>query len=270
MKTFFAFVMFLFSSCVNGKDITYAGSTPVNNTIRNFFGIPLADSIDFMRWQIIFHVNEYTLTCNYGIGKPNTNGFINGGKRIELNGQLNKTKHQYVLKYNDKALRLVALNDNLVHLLDETGALLVGNGGWSYTLSSEHPSASDVVNIETKQTALKDSMVFQGRTPCLRFEKTKINTDCYKLKWWIVLYANSKTNRPAGYYMNGTVLDHKGKTGQWFITTAKGRVIYQLNADNGDAIYLLKLDDNILVFADKTGNLLTGNEDFSFTLNRKN
>ena len=45
--------------------------------------------------------------------------------------------------------------------------------------------------------------------------------------------------------------------------------MYRLNDKNGKAfIYLLKLDEHILVFTDADGKLLVGNEDFSYTLNR--
>jgi hypothetical protein len=37
-------------------------------------------------------MTHYTLNCNYGIGKPNTNGFINGGKKIELTAFAAKKK----------------------------------------------------------------------------------------------------------------------------------------------------------------------------------
>ena len=61
------------------------------------------------------------------------------------------------------------------------------------------------------------------------------------------------------------------KTGIWIITTGKnGRIVYQLNDEKGNAIlYLLKVDENILLFTDAKGNLLTGDEDFSYTLDRK-
>ena len=40
--------------------------------------------------------------------------------------------------------------------------------------------------------------------------------------------------------------------------------------DNGNGfLYLLKLDNNILVFTDARGKLLVGDEDFDYTLNKK-
>jgi len=42
-----------------------------------------------------------------------------------------------------------------------------------------------------------------------------------------------------------------------------------LNDDKENGfLYLLELDENILMFIDAQGNLLVGNEDFSYTMNR--
>jgi hypothetical protein len=43
-----------------------------------------------------------------------------------------------------------------------------------------------------------------------------------------------------------------------------------LNDENGNGfLYLLKLDEHILVFIDAQGKLLVGDEDFSYTLNNR-
>jgi hypothetical protein len=94
---------------------------------------------------------------------------------------------------------------------------------------------------------------------------------CYKLKWYIVLYANAENNAESTYRVYGTPWRKAGgRTGKWKIINGKdGRIIYQLNDDNGHGfIYLLKLDENILVFTDANGNLLVGDEDFAYTVNR--
>ena len=64
-------------ACTHAQEKFYTGSTPAHAEIKNFLGIPLADSIDFIRWKFTPHSNKYELDCEYGIGKPNTNGFIN-------------------------------------------------------------------------------------------------------------------------------------------------------------------------------------------------
>ena len=274
MKIVFPFLFILFTSCTSGKGVTYIGCTPANNVVRTFLGIPPADSVEFIRWKIIIADDKYTLKCNYGVGKPNTPGFWNGGKWIELNGRLTKEKSYYSFENGNKTLKILELNPSLIHLLDENKNLLVGTGGFSYTLNNDKTSPTDQVSIISKQDPLKDSMIFYGRTLCEDFSINRPSQGCIKMKWSIVFYANASKNEPTTYLLNRSnlmPLEYPGKTGTWKIITGKdGRIIYQLNPDNDNIpTYLLKLDDNILEFTDAKGNLLVGNEDFSFTLSRK-
>jgi hypothetical protein len=262
----------LFVSCAKGNEKTYIGSTPAGNMARSFLHIPLSDSVDFIRWKCILRSDSYLLQCNYGIGKPNTNGFINGGKKIELSGVLKKEKNYYELLNGKESLKFAILNEDLLHLLNTDNSFLVGNGGWSYTLTNTAASGSDVVNFNAEQGILKDSMAFQGRTPCGVPGVIAPGTTCYKLKWSIVLYSNAQRNEPGTYKIRGTAWRNEGGiTGNWKIITGKnGRIIYQLNDEEGKTLlYLLKVDEHILLFTDAEGKLLTGDEDFSYTLNRK-
>jgi hypothetical protein len=263
--------LLLIVSCGNGKERAYTGSTPADAVIRSFLGIPLTDSVDFIRWKLMVGDKDYQLQCNYGIGKNNTNGFINGGRKIELKGSLKKDKNYYQLQNGDKTLNVAELNNNLLHLLNDDKTLLIGNGGWSYTLNNMAPSVSDQVNFGSNRSVLNDSIVFEGRTPCKIPGIIPAGVECYKLKWYIVFYANAGKNEPGGYKVYGTTWRKNGpRTGSWKIITGKnGRIVYQLNDDNSKAfLYLLKLDENILVFTDADGKLLVGDEDFSYTLNR--
>lgn len=275
MKLLYSLIFFLSASCANGKERTYSGCTPANNVVRSFLLISFSDSVDFIRWKIILEDNKYSLRCNYGIGKPNTNGFINGGKWIELNGPLKKEGYYYYLQNGDRKLGVVELNTNLVHFLDESRNLLVGTGGWSYTLDIDKPVTTDQVNIISRQDVLKDSMAFHGRTACEDFSINPPGKNCIRMKWSIVFYADPKKNMPTTYLLNRSnamPLEYPGKKGTWKIMAGKdGRVIYQLTPDNNpnSPTYLLKLDNNTLVFTDPKGNLLVGNDDFAFTLSRK-
>ena len=267
--------IFLFSilivSCGNGKETVYTGSTPAGVVIKSFLGIPLTDSVDFIRWKLMLGDNQYQLQCNYGIGKPDTDGFINGGKKMELSGAIKKEANYYQLHNRDKILKIVALNTDLLHLLNADNSLLAGNGGWSYTLNNTSPSITDEISITAKQTVLKDSMAFEGRTPCNVPDIIPPGRECYKLKWYIVLYAGAEKNMPGHYKVLGTPWRKEGgKTGNWKIITGKnGTIIYQLNDDKGKGfLYLLKLDEGVLVFTDKDGKLLVGDKDFSYTLNK--
>lgn len=272
MKMIMAFLsLILISSYVTGKERSFTGSTPAGIIVKSFLGISLTDSVDFIRWQLILSEEHYKLSCSYGIGKPNTNGFINGGEKIVLKGVLHKEKHNYQLQNGSKTLQLIELNEDLLHLLDTDHNLLVGNGGWSYTLNNLRPTFTSEMNTTAAQTIFKDSLVFDGRTPCAVPGITATGMECYKLKWRIILYADGKNNTTGNYKILGTPYRTAGgRIGKWRMITGKnGRIIYQLNDEKGNVLlYLLKVDENILVFTDTDGQLLVGNEDFSYTLNR--
>ena len=176
---------------------------------------------------------------------------------------------------------LVKLNENLFHLLTDDKKLMVGGGGWSYTLSRKDASLNSSAALSSWTTTLSDEaaeqLIFDGRTPCLNFalgDKLRITNDCLKLKWRLTLFRDSKTNEPTIYKLESTMNRRNTIEGKWTIT--KGiknnfeAIIYQLNPDRPDeSISFLVGDENVLFFLDRDYRLLTGNEDFSFTLNRK-
>jgi hypothetical protein len=261
----------LLVSCANSKGTNYTASTPAAPLVRTFLGISLTDSIDFIRWKLSLTDKKYSLECSYGIGKPNSNGFYDE-KKLVLNGTVKRENNNYILENGNHILKLAELNVNLLHIVNNDNTLLRGGGGWSYALNNMAPSASNQFNMITKQQiVLKDSIAFEGRTPCGVPHIIEPGKLCYKLKWYLVLY--SKNNEPAAYRILGTPYrrDEGGKRGSWKITTGKdGRIIYQLNDENEKPfIYLLQLDQGVLIFTDANGNLLVGDHDFSYTLNRR-
>ena len=265
--------MLLNVACATPAEKTYTASTPAAPVVKSFLGIPLGDSIDFIRWKITFSGNHYTLHCDFGIGKPNTNGFMNGGSKVDLKGELKKEKNIYVLKNGDKILKMAELNQDILHVLGADNSPLIGNGGWSYAINNMSPSPTSQLTgvMHQKQIVLKDSMAYEGRTPCGVPGIIAPGMECYKLKWYIVFYANPNNNQPTTYRLYGT--PHRtdgGIKGEWKIVTGEdGRIIYRLYDVAGKVfINLLKTDENILVFTDAGGKLLVGNEDFSYTLNK--
>jgi hypothetical protein len=270
MKYSLLLLMIIISSCVKGKDPRFTGSTPANDAVKKFLGIPLKDSIDFIRWQLTINERSYSLHCNYGIGKPNTNGFMGGGKTTEFKGDVKRIKNKYQLVNGRQVLSLLELNSNLLHLLNEDNTMMIGNGGWSYTLNNLVPVVSGELSVSTKQTAIKDSIAFEGRTPCGVPGIIPDGKTCYKLKWWLVLKAGKDPGKGI-YYVNGTAWYEKGGiNGTWeLITTKDGKNIYQLYDENKKTfIRLLKLDEGVVIFIDEKRNLLVGDHDFSYTLNR--
>ena len=134
------------------------------------------------------------------------------------------------------------------------------------------PAANDKVNLTAKQTVIEDSIGFEGRTPCGVPGIIEPGKECYKLKWLIVLYGNATTKEPTTYKLFGTPYRAEGgRRGKWKISSRKdGRIVYQLFDERGNPfIHLLKLDEGVLIFTDAKGNLLVGDLDFSYTLNRR-
>ena len=269
IATMLSFV--LFAACANSKETNYTASTPAGSIVRTFLGISLSDSIDFIRWKLALTDVKYTLECNYGIGRPNTNGFINGGKRVVFTGPVKRQGNNYTLQNGNARLRLAELNANLLHVLDDDNSLLIGTSGWSYTINNISPTMTDQSAYSTKQVVIGDSVVFTGRTPCGVPGIIEAGKECYKLKWMIVLYGNTVKNEPATYKVFGTLYRAEGgRRGNWRIVASKnGQIIYQLIDEKGNPfIHLLKLDEGVVIFTDAKGNLLVGDHDFSYTLNR--
>lgn len=118
--------------------------------------------------------------------------------------------------------------------------------------------------------------IFQGRSPCQELAKElsiPMPADCIKLKWYLTLYQDATTREPTTYVLEGTPYRKASLRGKWSVLTItkddKNIVIYQLETDKpGVSLLLQKGDDNILFFLDRNKNLLVGNADFSYTLNR--
>lgn len=118
--------------------------------------------------------------------------------------------------------------------------------------------------------------VFDGRTPCQELAhqlNEKASNDCMKIKWRLVLY---KTTETSGMYtLKGLVYQRENpRTGSWHITKGTknnpNAIVYQLDQQGKESLLLLKADDNVFFFLDKDKNILVGNRDFSYALNRVN
>ena len=274
MKIFFSLLMLsFFPFFVRAKAPVYYGSTPPHLAVREFLHISLTDSIDFIKWKLEISSNVYKLSCRYGLSRPSTNGFINE-KEVSFSGRLTRDGQYYHLHREGKTFHILELNSNLLHLLDKSKRLLVGNGGYSYTLNSDSPIKSGQFSIPAKQATQHSAIAFEGRTPCqelstlLHLSKSR---ECDKLKWYIIFFSDSVTGKPLHYLKGGTAYRQETMVkGKWEIEkSANGKIIYKLDPEKQSAAtHLLKADDNILLFTDPEGNLLVGNKDFSYTLNR--
>lgn len=267
------FTLSVICANANAEETVFHGSTPAHADVRDFLHIPLEDSIDFIRWNLRLNSNKYGLKCQFGISRGGTNGFIDP-KEVVLSGRLEKEGNLYTLFHGNKTVYMLKINSNLFHLLNKKKGFLVGNGGYSYALNIDKPVKSAELNVQSAQSPTENSMAFQGRTPCQELSRLmglNKSAACNKMKWYIILYVDPVTKQPTYYLKGGR--GYKKETmdkGSWEISSGKdGRVIYKLDPEKkASAVNLLKADDNILFFTDHEGNLLVGNENFSYTLNR--
>jgi hypothetical protein len=135
-------------SSANSKEVFFAGSTACDNYIRSQLKIPTGTKCDFIKWEL--HVTKktnnagiFTVSISYGEAKQNTNGFMET-KKIDASGNfdireaINKNlgvRLFYLQASNFQSpLILAEMDSNVFHFTDNNKKLLVGNGGWSYSL----------------------------------------------------------------------------------------------------------------------------------------
>lgn len=293
---------FIFNTCLNAQtetkssfDIELIASTPADSFIKSAFNINQSTVVDFIRWDLKLKTgdNTFDLNINYGESQPNTSGFKKGGEKQVISGIFSVSKSEkgellgdvFELKSakNQTFISFVKINDNLFHLLTPNQKLMVGNGGWSYTLNRKDPllnAPSTLPNVTPSVFLVKSSLnseVFDGRTPCRDFANQyhlKVPNDCIKLKWRLTFNKDSVTHLPTTYNLRR--VDHYPTEliGKWTIIKGFGNnpdaVVYQLDPDKpADSVSFLVGDENVLFFLDKKQRLFVGNSNFSFTLNKK-
>jgi hypothetical protein len=245
----------------------------------------------------------YKLNFEYGFLDPETNRFSKGGMGVERGGKWTtvrgtKTKPDAVVYQLDPdktqgAVSFLKEDENILNLLDRDQSLMVGNPSWSYTLSragnlgrntqrESLPSASSLQPTRLTAPALPATPYpftqehFEGRSPCREVARQlniAVNADCNKAKWDLTLYRDPGTHTPTTYQLKGTFYRQRMREGRWAIVqgaeTKPGMVVYLLDPDKPqETLSFLKADENILFFFDRERNLMVGNEDFSYTLNR--
>jgi hypothetical protein len=270
MKSLLFFLSMLTCGVHPDKEENYTASTPAGYAVRDFLGISHADSIDFIRWKLkIKDRKEFELSCSYGISMPNTNGFINE-KKVMLKGTVLQGNEVLSLNDNDRSLSMQVLNTSILHLLNKDGSMMAGNGGWSYTLNSVQQMPATEANLKQTGISFKDSIIFEGRTPCRGIEELmvgKTRPDCYKKKWLVYLYKTNPAASSGTYKIRSTVGSYAG---QWKLKDdGNGKVIYSLNLNNGNTLHLLHVDKNIVYILDGKERLMVGDHDFSYSLNRR-
>lgn len=293
------------SSCAQENPTTepyaiFVASTPCIEVARPLHNIPADADCDLIQWNLTLYQDaktklptQYALSSEWGFYIDNrtyetrgTNDKVEGKWKIVKGTKTNPEAEVYQLNPDQPELSVsfLKLDDNVIHLMDKYENLAIGNGGWSFTLNREdpitYPQANFILPATAPSSVINSSwnkIVFQGRSPCLALaDALNVPPDdpCIKIKWLLTLYQDTATFTPTTYELQRTFHRESTIKGQW--TVLRGTranpdaVIYQLDPDKPEqSLLLMKGDDNILFFLDKDRNLLVGNRDYSYTLNRK-
>jgi hypothetical protein len=140
-----------------GQTGTFVASTPCSTGTRPVPGIHKGErGCELIKWKLKFSgtvdnksSGSYILDCDYGMPKQGTRDFINGGSHLHREGKWTMVKGAssspaaviYRLDPDKPAesISFIRLNAYMLHLLDDHGRLMIGNGAWSYTLSKATP-----------------------------------------------------------------------------------------------------------------------------------
>lgn len=263
------------------------GSTPGGVEIKTLLGLKPTDSIDFMRWDITLQPakSSFVLNLHYGLSMPNTLGFMPDSIKLRITGTYTVDTNQYTLtsKRFKMPLQFTRISDNIFHILSSDKELLVGDGGWSYTLNRRSGVLVDVVHHLSDADLFKrlrsdssTTLIYVGRTPCEAISREQMNTvpdGCFKLKWKLVLYKDPATHAPTRYELFRTDSRQQAITGQWSmvhgVPTDPELILYVLDPGNPvKSTRLLLGDEDVLFVLKRNLQPFTGNADFSYTLNR--
>ena len=282
----------------------FEGITACSAQTRPLPQIPEDTDCELMIWKIFLYQDSaqgipttYTLESAYGPSQPNSTGPAGGGIPISMEGQwavVTGTKSdpeaevvQLFSEGSEVAVSFVKMGEDLLHVLNRDGTLMVGNAAWSYTLNRtdnrppfaiDEPVSSGPEATRPPIPAMPPGSsilgVFEGRVPCHEVALEVLNIapfpGCLKLKSRLTLYVDQATGAPSSYLYMGTSTIRQGT---WAILEGKeddpGAVIYQLQLEGSKGpVSFLKADENHLFLLDRDLNLLVGNALFSYTLSK--
>jgi hypothetical protein len=278
----------------------FVGSSPCTESISPVLQIP-ADANLQIRWNLTLYQNPktrepagYQLRCDYestvaGAPKPENRKHTVKRKGLWTIGKGTKWNEDAVVYELSGAVVLFQLNRDILHVLNPDRSLMVGNGGWSYTLNRAEsaeklgtpapppdapPESYKILPLEKGPAVFG---IFAGRTPyegIVRHLNQDANARGTKLKWVVTLFQDPATLAPTTYRLEGTFFRSNVRVGKWTImhgtATDPNAMVYQLEPTKTQSgLSLLKGDENVLFFLDGNGKPFVGHANFSYTLNRE-
>ncbi len=271
----------------------YIGSSPCGEAIQRMLQIPADAKPDLIEWDLILYQDprthsptKYHLRCNYGHTEQGKPGLSQDIQMIEQSDSWSFNSTEKNILDLKATLSLREVNENILQILNPDHSLMVGHGGWSYTLNRKDRAEPPVDQvslmfqpeltypISDPSTGPTVFGIFVGRTPCqgiARVLKIPIHDGTTKAKWRVTLYQDATTHEPTTYKAEGSLFRDHAREGSWSISESKTeprKTIYSLALLDKPPILLQKGDDGVLFFLDQNQIPLVGNAEFSYTLNR--
>jgi len=120
----------------------FVGSSPCNQVVP---GMDTQFACECIHWKLVLRANDFSLHCAYGVPRPGSTAFKEGGKVVDLAGSWRaatgtaSAPEAVVYRFTDsktkKTFSFLRLSDQVLHLLDKADRLMIGTAAWSYTLS---------------------------------------------------------------------------------------------------------------------------------------
>src|SRR5688500_4544035 len=113
------------------------------------------------------------------------------------------------------------------------GSMMIGNGGWSYTLNRKPAIANAALPSGMSSGSSKRAqLTFDGRTPCTELlnivPKPSDLDECFKIKWRIILDRDATTMQPSTFTMHTTFNRRETIGGTWTEKVIGNAVVYRL------------------------------------------
>jgi hypothetical protein len=266
---------------------TFIGTTSANAELLQFLGAPPGTHAELIEWSLsLTSSSTYTLRASYGLTRPNYPGIQEDRRDVDRQGTWTAVKGT---KSNASAdvidlggLAFVRVGSSIVHALTADRSLMIGSGAWSFSLNRSEaaepmpdpslPTGGGEGSYTISPLATGPTVygVFEGRTPCQGVARALARTvapGCARLKWRLTLLQNPADQKPATFKLEGSLFRSDRLEGMWSISNTG--IVTLHGPDRAPLVSLLEVDDDAMMFLDRSGNLLVGNASFSYTLERR-
>jgi hypothetical protein len=268
---------------------TFVGTTPATPALLRFLGAAGANA-ELIEWKLSLQgggsAARYTVSATIGLTQPNMPGIAREKRHLETAGRWSTAKGTRSDPMAEvivlSSLSFVRLGPFIIHALNQDRSLMIGNGGWSFSLNRRdrlEPFVDPTLVVQASSVSYTLSPVstgpsvygvFEGRTPCQGVARAigmTVDPSCAKVKWRVTLYQDPQTRMPSTFKVEGSLYRGATSEGRWTMAQRQPGALSVLRLESFTTF--AKADDNVLLFADRDGNPLVGNALLSYTLDRR-